>query len=389
MSFRHPLAKPSISQLGKDLVRDVLDSGNLSYGAYSQQFESLFSKRHGSRFGILSNSGTSSLQVALASMKASFGWQDGNTVLVPATTFVATANIVLMCGLRPIFVDIEPNSFGMDPRKMEDAIEDDTVAVIPVHLFGMPCKIKEICEVALNNGLKVLEDSCETVGASVDGIPVGAWGDVACFSFYVCHTVSTGVGGMATTSDPALAAMMRSLVNHGRKAGWINGVISHGGDIEDRFVFERLGFSYRVTEMEAALGVAAMQDFEREAALRLGIANNLHALLRAELGHKVHSPEPCGVPMMFPMVIRPTENVDKWDVMRKLEAVGIETREMLPLLSQPFYKEMGHKLSDFRCSQWVKENGFYVGIYPGMTINDCAEVIGEIKKAIVNEQVLA
>ncbi len=206
----------TIGALEKQYVQEALDAGRLSYGRFTAAFEEEFARLHGCRFAIFCNSGTSALQVALHALKEREGWADGDEVIVPALTFVATVNIVLQNRLTPVFVDIEPDYYAVDPALIEAKITPRTRAIIPVHLFGQPADLVAITTIARRHGLRILEDSCEAMFVHYRDRPVGAWGDAACFSTYVAHLIVTGVGGLMTTNDGDLAVMMRSLINHGR-----------------------------------------------------------------------------------------------------------------------------------------------------------------------------
>src|SRR3712207_6174410 len=187
-----------------------------------RRFEQEFAELHGCRFGVMSNSGTSSLQVALQALKERHGWEDGDEVIVPAVTFVATSNIVLHNRMTPVFVDVLPDTYNIDPARIEARITERTRAIVPVHLFGLPADMDPILELARAHDLKVIEDSCEAMFATYRGRPVGSFGDVACFSTYVAHFLVTGVGGLGTTNDGELAVAMRSLINHGRDSIYLS-----------------------------------------------------------------------------------------------------------------------------------------------------------------------
>jgi len=188
-----------IGPLERKYVNQVLDSSRLSHGPFSQRFESLFAREHDCQFACFLNSGTSALHIALAVLKERHGWRDGDEVLVPAVTFISTANIVIYNGMRPVFVDVDLRTYNMDPAQMEKKISGRTRAVIPVHLFGLPAQMDAIMEVANRRGLRLIEDSCETMFATCDGKKVGSFGDIGCFSTYVAHILVTGVGGFCTT----------------------------------------------------------------------------------------------------------------------------------------------------------------------------------------------
>jgi dTDP-4-amino-4,6-dideoxygalactose transaminase len=254
-----------VSDYEKKLVSEVLESNRLTYGPMTKRFESEFSSIHGCRFGLFMNSGTSALHIALAALKERYGWNDGDEVIVPAVTFVATSNIVLHNRMKPVFVDVEADTYNIDPRKIEEKITGRTRAVIPVHLLGLPAAMGPIQQLAKQYSLSIIEDSCETMFARYMGQPVGSLGDIGCFSTYVAHLLVTGVGGFATTNDPGLAVDMRSLMNHGRDNIYIGCADDEGAEgsrleeiVARRFSFIHLGHSFRCTELEAALGVGQL-----------------------------------------------------------------------------------------------------------------------------------
>jgi dTDP-4-amino-4,6-dideoxygalactose transaminase len=188
----------------KELVMAVLDSNRLTAGPMMARFENEIAAIHGCRFGLMSNSGTSALQIALAALKEVHNWNDGDEVLVPALTFVATSNIVMYNNLKPVFVDVDPQYYTMDPSKIEARLTSRTRAIIPVHIGGLPCDMDSILEIAGDHNLKIIEDSCEAMFAHDKGRPVGSFGEIGCFSTYIAHMTTTGVGGICTTNDPVL-----------------------------------------------------------------------------------------------------------------------------------------------------------------------------------------
>lgn len=358
------------------LVNQVLDSGRLSYGPLCKEFERRFSALHGARYGVLSNSGTSSLQVALAALKELHGWHDGDEVIAPAVTFVASINTIIQNGLTPVLVDVDAFYYELDPALIEAAITPRTRAIMPVHLFGQPCDMAAIMEIARRHSLSIIEDSCESMFVKYQGPSVGSFGEVACFSFYVAHLLSTGVGGMSITSDPALAALMRSLVNHGRDGIYISiddDSGKHGAELGEmlsrRFKFERQGYSYRITELEAALGVAQLDDWPDMIAARQYNAAYLSSTLR-DLSGEIQLPvvrdDTESAWMMYPLVVL---NDNKIGLTSYLEENGIETREMLPLINQPCYRGR-FRPGDYPVAQWINESGFYIGCHRSLTIED-------------------
>ncbi len=364
-------------------INDVLDSERLSYGPYTQKFERVFGSAHDCRFSIMTASGTCALMIALAALKNRHGWADGDEVLVPAVTFIATSNIVLQLNMKPVFVDIEPTFYEIDPKKIEAAITPRTRAIIPVHLFGCPCDMDPILEICKKHNLKVVEDSCETMFARYKGRSVGSFGDVGCFSTYVAHILITGVGGLCTTNDPDLAVNMRSLMNHGRDSIYISIDDDKNKSKEEmqliiqrRFKFIQMGYSFRVTEMEGALGLAQFEEHEEMMKTRRENGRFLIEKLSPFSEHiqlPTIRPESDHSFMMFPIVMR-KEKKDHF--VNYLEENGIETREMLPLINQPYYqKELQIREEDFPVAKWVNDSGFYIASHQDLTEDEKEHIV--------------
>lgn len=381
----------------RQYVNEVLDSGRLSYGPFSKKFEDLWAAKHGCKYAVFCNSGTSALHIALAALKDMHGWQDGDEVLVPSVTFVATANVCLHNNLKPVFVDVCPYTYNIDHEKIDNKITSRTRAIIPVHLTGLPAFMPEISRVAREHNLKVIEDSCETTFASVGGKSVGAWGDVGCFSTYMAHYIVTGVGGLATTNDPDLAVRLRSLMNHGRDSIYLNidaddGLTGKAKEevIARRFKFEHLGHSFRCTEMEAALGLAQLEDSDAIVARRKAVARRYSHGLNLLCGEGlIHLPMQSSsrytitdnhVFMIYPLVLPKTDKRGKTDLVHHLESNGIETRDLLPLLSQPVYQKMwGNLIDDYPVAKWLDTHGFYIGCHQHISDEAADHVINTIK----------
>ena len=355
----------------------VLRSGRISPGPVTATFERRFAELHNVSHAAMCNSGTGALQLSLQALKERYRWQDGAEVIVPAMTFVATVNIVLYNNLRPVLVDIDPNTFNMDPAACEAAVTGRTVAMIPVHLFGQPADMTSLMAVAGQHGLKVIEDSCETAGVRHRGRMVGSFGDFSCFSTYMAHLITTGVGGLALTDDDENIIRFRSLMNHGRNPRYLRIDDDQGlSDSEllevvfSRYEFVSLGQSYRATEMEAALGVGQLDRLETSLARRREIAARLtEALNHADL----QLPEPAEgnehAFMMYPILCRRAGLRDRLVV--ALEREGVETRFLLPILGQQCYDGvLDHRAGQFPVAEDATENGFYIGCHPGMTDED-------------------
>lgn len=370
-----------LGPLEKSYLRRVIESDRLSYGPMTRRFEGAFARAHGRRFGVFCNSGTSALQLALAALKERYGWRDGDEILVPAITFIATANAVLHSRMKPVFVDVDPRTYNIDPDLLERSLTRRTRAVIPVHLLGLPCDMDPIMAFSRRHGLRVIEDCCETPFARVRGRPVGSFGDAACFSTYAAHYIVTGVGGLALTSRADLHLLMRSLLNHGRDTAYLS--IDDGCSrrvIERRFRFVRLGFSFRLTELEAAMGLGQMRQRARIIRTRKANAARLTRGLEPVRG-RIQLPF---IPddrehmfMMYPIVLR---REHKRGLIQHLESRGIETRDLFPLVSQPVYRKLcGDIEDDFPVARRLNRSAFYVGCHQGLSFADMDRVAKTVR----------
>ena len=374
-----------VSDRAKRLVLDVLDSNRLNAGPMMARFESEIAALHGRTLGLMCNSGTSALQIALGALKEVHEWKDGDEVLVPALTFIASANVVLFNGLRPVFVDVEPQHYTIDPVKIAARITPRTRAIMPVHIAGLPCDMEPILERARAHDLRIVEDSCEAMFVRYKNRPVGSFGDIACFSTYAAHVITTGVGGVAVTNDERYLEVMKSLMNHGRDPIYTRIDDDRGLEgnelfriANSRFSFVRFGHSFRCTEMEAALGLAQLE--EREAILRRRreIASRLTEGLS---GLAKYLQLPASRPgaehgyMMYPLaIVHP--DVARADLIQYLEGQHIETRYLLPLINQPVYrKRFGNLDAEYPIAARLNETAFYVGCHPEMTDADADYMI--------------
>lgn len=368
----------SVTNIEKKYVLDALDNQRLSQGKYVAQFEKKFANMHGLKYGIMCNSGTSALHLALLAMKEVNEWSDDTEVLVPAITFIATSNAVLHAGLVPVFVDVDLSNYNIDPDEIEKHITKKTKAIIPVHCFGMPCDMEKIQDIAHKHNLKILEDCAEAHFATINGKTVGSFSDIMACSTYVAHTITTGVGGVMCTNSEEYAEILRSLVAHGRACTCERCIASDSNkvcpkrmktDIDRRFMFVRLGYSYRVGEIEGALGLAQLERSDEIMKARRDNAqfliNRLQCLERY-LQLPRHKEYIRHTYMMFPILIR-NECVNRDEFTRYLEKNNIETRPMLPLLNQPIYKKIfGNIEEDYPNAKYINDNGFYIGCHHGL-----------------------
>jgi len=358
----------------KELVNEVLDSNRLTYGPMTKRFEMEFSKMHDVKHSLFMNSGTSALHVALAALKEKHGWSDGDEVIVPAVTFVATSNIVLHNKMTPIFVDVEYDTYNIDPKLIEQKISSKTRAIIPVHLLGLPAEMNPIVDLAKKYKLEIIEDSAECMFAKYENKSVGSIGTVGCFSTYVAHFLVTGIGGIASTNDSELSIDLRSLMNHGRDGIYISSTDDEGLSGEEleevvnkRFSFIHVGHSFRCTEMEAAIGVGQLKRAKQIVNRRKEIADILTKNL------SIHSdfmqlpscpPNRTHSYMLYGLVLKQEEKVN---LVNYLEALNIETRDLLPLINQPIYKSLyGDLEKNYPVAEHINNNGFYIGCHSYM-----------------------
>ncbi|MBI4314278.1 MAG: DegT/DnrJ/EryC1/StrS family aminotransferase [Candidatus Omnitrophica bacterium] len=369
-----------VSATAKRYVNDVLDSNRLSTGPYIRRFEKAFAAEHDCADAVMCNSGTSALQIALAALKVRHGWKDGDEVLVPAITWIATSNIVLQNQMRPVFVDPHPATYNIDPAQLEKHLTPRTRAILPAHLFGLPCDMDPILDFAKKHRLEVLEDSCETMFVRYHGKKVGSFGALGCFSTYVAHLLVTGVGGLVTARDAELGMLCRSIMAHGRDSIYLS--IDDDDKIRSddfriqmiqrRFSMVRMGYSYRATELEGALGLAALEEKDAMMKARKENAAYLTRVLQPLAGHLQLPTVPAGHEhafMMYPVVLR--AGIERDIFLNHLESRGIETRYMMPLLNQPFYRKIFGPLEEnYPVARQINAQGFYIGCHQGLVRED-------------------
>jgi perosamine synthetase len=254
--MRIPLSAPDITEADIAAVADVLRTPRLSLGPKLEEFESALAEYVGASYAVAVSSGTAGLHLCIRVL----GIGEGDEVIVPSFAFIAVANAVRFERAIPVFVDVDPEMMNLDPARIEAAITPRTKAILVVHTFGCPAELPEIIQIAKRNRLFVIEDSCEAIGAEFDGRKVGAQGDVGVFGFYPNKQITTGEGGMIVCQSPAIATLARTLRNQGR------------GNSDEWLQHTELGFNYRISEMNCALGVEQLKRIESILQTREAIA---------------------------------------------------------------------------------------------------------------------
>ena len=311
----------------------VLQSGMLAQGKRVRELEERFAEYVGTKHGVAVSNGTLALLVTLQAM----GLGPGDEVITTPLTFFATASTILMTGAVPVFVDVDPETYNLDPQRVEEALSDRTRAIVPVHLFGHPVDMDPILKIAEDHGLYVIEDAAEAHGALYKGRKVGTFGDVACFSFYANKIITTGEGGMVVTNDGELADRVRKLRNLGfsvEKRKWL--------------IHDIIGYNYRMTNLQAAIGLAQLERIEELVERHRRNARLYNSLLRGLPGITLPPEEPWAKNVYWMYTILVDERafgLGRDDLIRELEARGVDSRATFwPIHLQPPYKaEYGHE----------------------------------------------
>lgn len=372
------LADWKASRKTKKLIKQVLKSGRLTYGDKTRELEQRFAEIHGAKYAIFTSSGTAALKISLHTLKDKHGWKDGSEVIIPSVTFVATMNAVIMNNLKPVLVDVRAETANIDVSLIERAITPKTVAILPVHLLGQPADMKGIMKIARKHKLEVIEDSCETMFVNK------LRGTTACFSTYVAHLLVTGVGGFLLTNDDKLAVTMRSMLFHGRDASYLS-IDDKPKDIWKRFYFPRHGYSDRMTELEAAIGLGELDGWEEMVRKRQENAGYLYENLRlAPSGPDIEFPFQVIQRFPFKRIFKhsfmffPVYANRRDELMVHLEKNGIQTRTMMPLISQPITKPYLKK--KYPVAQYIEERGLLLPVHQYLKKKDLDKMINLIRQ---------
>ena len=396
--MRFPFGTITITQEAKDLIAEALASGRVSSGKLVRRLEKRFAELTGTKEAVALSSGTDADALALAVLY-DFGAERGDEVIVPSLSFVATGNAVLQAGFKPVFVDVERHTLSINPTRIDSAITDRTVAIMPVHLMGKPAEMDTINAIAKKHKLFVIEDAAEAHGATYKGRNVGTIGDMAAYSLYVAHIITSIEGGVVTTDREDFAEVLRSLRSHGRACKCKQCVINssddgctrrfqYGSDV--RFVFERVGFSCKMNELEAAVGLGSMTVYDEILQKR---HDNLLAMMdglrRFEPYLTTFREEPHEYigPHALPILVAQDTPFTRDQMARYLEQAGIDTRNLF--LSMPTqcsgFEHLGYQLGQFPEAEYVGTHGLHVGVHQDIS-NEQIEYFLETVDDFVSQQ---
>ncbi len=359
-----PIAKVVMTEDEIKAVEEVLRSGMLRQGKKVEEFERLFAEKVGAKFAIAVSSGTAALHIAyLATL------EKGSKVLVPAFTHISTASMVSFAGCKPVFCDIDSKTFTIDVNDVVEKITAKTSAIAPVHLFGNACDIDELVEIAQDYKLKIIWDAAQAHGTKYKGKDVGSFDDLVCYSFYPTKNITTGEGGIIATNDPELNRKCRLIREHGQ---------------EKKYYHTTLGLNYRMTDIEAAIGIEQLKKLDTFIEKRVENAEFLTKHLRKISGIEVPHVKP-GVKHtynQYSILIDP-ENLgmsrDEFVSRLRERGIGVAIHYPRPLHLQPVFKEMlGTKEGDLPVSEEISERILSLPVHPFLRLNDLNYIISKI-----------
>jgi perosamine synthetase len=322
-----PIAKPLIGEEEKKAVCSVLDSGIIAQGPRVKEFEEAFASFIGTKFAVATSSGTTALCAALHSL----GIKSGDEVITTPFTFIATANSILHCGAKPVFVDVDAKTFNIDPKLIAAKISPKTKALLIVHLFGQPCDMQPILDICKKHNLKLIEDCCQAHGAEYKSKKVGSFGDCGVFSFYPTKNMTTCEGGIIVTNDEKLVEACKLYRDHGSKV---------------KYLHETIGFNLRMTDVSAAIGLVQLKKLNEFNKKRLEnavkLTNNLKNIKGVITPHIAQ--DVLHVFNQYTVRIKPEFGVVRDAVMEKLKQAGIGANIYypIPIHKQPFYQKLGY-----------------------------------------------
>jgi perosamine synthetase len=364
------LTVPSIDEDDLKAVRDVLESGFLVQGPRVSEFEQGIANYVGTTYAVAVSNCTAALHLSLLAI----GVGPGDWVAVPTYSWPATVNVVALCGAKPVFIDIEPDTFNMSPAALETSLSTQRVkAVIPVHTFGGIADMKRINAIAAKYGAIVIEDAACAIGASLSERAAGTWGTMGCFSFHPRKAITTGEGGMITTNDPQLVKSLRALRNHGQDPD------------APRPDFILPGYNLRLTEFQAALGLTQLKKLDRIIASRQALVQTYNSLLDGtELRRPSLLPESNHVYQSYVVLLPGEIALKRSEIIAELKSRGVETTigtYHLPMTTY-FRQQGGYKRGDFLVADDIAERALTLPLYDGLTTADQKLVISELLEVL-------
>lgn len=365
-----PLSRPDITKADIDAVVNVLCTPHLSLGPKVPEFEEAICRRTGAAFATAVNSGTAALHLAVHAL----GIGEGDEVITSPFSFVASANCVLFERAKPVFADIDPVTLNIDPLAIEAAITPRTKAILPVHVFGVPANMAAILALAERHGLFVIEDACEALGAQWQGRACGTLGKAGTFAFYPNKQMTTGEGGVVITDDPFLDSLMKSLRNQGRgsSGGWLQ--------------HERMGFNYRIADINCALGLSQLKRLDTFLAARRRVAQSYRRYLGAieEIQLPLYDIAE-GEISWFVYVIRLkyASREQRDALLEHLRASGIACGSYFPSIHrQPYFERMGYKRGDFPISEQASDTTVALPFFNRLEEQDIERIAGALQQAL-------
>lgn len=388
-----PFGAITLTKTARELINISLDKNRLTSGKNVERLEKMFAEYIGTKYAVAVSSGTDALQVALSALN-DYGILPGREIAVPALTFIATANAVVHAGFEPMFVDIEKETLNMNPKLLKQKMSREVGGLLPVHLIGKPANMAKLMEIAATWNIPIIEDAAEAHGGSLGDKKLGSIGIAGCFSMYAAHIFCAIEGGMITTNDEQFAHACISLRNHGTACDCTVCVnTSQGGctkrfanGYDRRFVFDRIGYSAKMNEIEAAVGIGSMEIADQIIEKRRENFYMLEAgLEKFDEFYTIHEgkDEKIG-PHAFPIIFRVGQGSIKLrdEFGAFLSREGIDSRTLfqsIPTQSKAFgrYNFKGESYPD---AEYVADNGLHVGIHQDMGKAECEYVISAIEK---------
>lgn len=357
------MAHPHIGKKEEKYVLEVLRSGTLSIGPKIEAFEKKFAKFVGAKYACAVSSGTAGLHLALIAV----GIKKGDEVITSPFSFIASANVILYVGAKPVFVDVDQRTGNIDPKKVEKAVTKKTKAILPVHIFGQPAEMGAIMKIAKKHKLMVIEDACESLGAKHKGKMAGTFGQSGVFAFYANKQMTTGEGGMIVTNDRAVDELCRSLRNQGRTPDmqWLD--------------HKYLGFNYRMDEMSAALGLAQIEKIDFLIKKRQEIARWYgKELKRIRSLVEIPRTAPGATHTWFVYVVQiKNSRTNRDTVIQELAKRGVSSKPYLPSIHLfSFYKDrFGYDAGDFPIAESISASVLALPFYIGLTRQDIKNIV--------------